>query len=117
MVLVGLEAVAVFTFSNINGAQVGMAAGVDFNVSLGVLSCGLLMVVLLIMRVLLGVVLLAVVFLVLETGTAVTFFFTRNPDLLLAVMMLSTRGNFSGSSERRVVTFPSGRFLAGKFDL
>jgi hypothetical protein len=34
--------------------------------------------------------------LVLDTGTAVTFFFTRVTDLFLAVAMLSSRGNFSG---------------------
>lgn len=62
-------------------------------------------------------VLLTVVFLVLETGTAVTFFFTRNTDLFLGVTLLRPRGDLSSSSERRVLTFPSGRLLLGKFDL
>lgn len=42
-VLDGAEAIAVFTLSNINGAQVGMAVGVDLDVSLGVLSWGRVM--------------------------------------------------------------------------
>ena len=61
------------------------------------------------------------VFLFLETGTgtAVTFFFTREMDLLFAVSVLSTRGrvDFSGSCDRRVLTFPSGRLLLGEFDV
>lgn len=55
--------------------------------------------------------------LVLDTGTAVTFFFTRNPDLFFAKAMLSlllgARRKFSGSSDRRVLTFPSGFLLLG----
>ena len=62
-------------------------------------------------------VLLGNVLLVLETGTAVTFFFTRDTDLFFAVAVLSTRGKFSGGGERRVLTFPSGWLLVGEVDL
>ena len=50
----------------------------------------------------------------LETGTAVTIFFTRETDLFFAVAVLAARRDLS--SERRVLTFPSGRLLGGKID-
>lgn len=58
-----------------------------------------------------------VMLLSLETGTAVTFFFTRNTDLFFAVAVLSARRKFGGGRERRVLTFPSGWLLLGEFDL
>jgi hypothetical protein len=55
--------------------------------------------------------------LVLGTGTAVTFFFTRDTDLVFAVAMLSTGWKLSGgSSERRLLTFPSGLLLGWEVD-
>jgi hypothetical protein len=55
--------------------------------------------------------------LVLGTGTAVTFFFTRDTDLVFAVAMLSTRWKLSGNSgERRLLTFPSGLLLGWEVD-
>lgn len=54
------------------------------------------------------------VVLFLETGTAVTFFFTRNTDLFFGVAVLATRRDLGGE-RRRVLTFPSG-FL-GEVDL
>ncbi|EXK34002.1 hypothetical protein FOXG_18464 [Fusarium oxysporum f. sp. lycopersici 4287] len=57
------------------------------------------------------------VFEFLDTGTAVTFFFTRNTDLFFAKALLSARRNlFGGDRDRRVLTFPSGLGLLG-FDL
>lgn len=53
----------------------------------------------------------------LDTGTAVTFFFTRVTDLFFAVAVLCARRKFSGGSVRRVLTFPSGLLLMGEFDL
>jgi hypothetical protein len=54
----------------------------------------------------------------LDTGTAVTFFFTCNTDLFFTVALLTSRGQLSSGGDRRVLTFPSG-FLGfdGKFDL
>lgn len=53
--------------------------------------------------------------LVVGTGTAVTFFFTREMDLFF-VAGLCTGREFGGCRERRVLTFPSGWLLMGKFD-
>ncbi|KAI1307538.1 hypothetical protein F5Y03DRAFT_122954 [Xylaria venustula] len=54
----------------------------------------------------------------MDTGTAVTFFFTCDTDLFFAVALLSSRGQLGRGGSRRVLTFPSG-FLGfgGKFDL
>lgn len=52
----------------------------------------------------------------LDTGTAVTFFFTRNTDLFFAVPFFAGRNLFGGDGDRRVLTFPSGLWLLG-FDL
>ena len=54
------------------------------------------------------------VMLVMDTGTVVTFFFTRVTDLF-AVTMFALRGNVSVNRDRRVLTFPSGFF--GGLDL
>jgi hypothetical protein len=106
---VGAETLAVVTLSDVNGAQVGTTVVVDFNVSLGVLGSS---------RLRAEMVLFAVVLLVLETGTAATFFFTCNKNLFLAVTVLCTGRNLSSvGSERRVSLFPSGWLLLGKFDV
>lgn len=55
--------------------------------------------------------------LLLETGTAVTFFFTRESNLFFAVTVLAARRKLSGGGVRRVLTFPSGCLVAGKLDL
>lgn len=49
---------------------------------------------------------------VLDTGTAVTFFFTRDMDLLAVA-----RRQLGGGSERRVLTLPSGLLLVGEVDV
>lgn len=54
---------------------------------------------------------------VLETGTAVTLFFTCCADLFFAVAVLSTGGEINVGGVRRVLTFPSGRLLAGELDI
>lgn len=59
--------------------------------------------------------LFADVVLFLETGTAVTFFFTRDTDLFFGVAVLATRRDLSGE-RRRVLTFPSGRLLLREVD-
>lgn len=58
------------------------------------------------------------VVLLVDTGTAVTFFFTRDTDLFFTVALLSSRRQLGRGGDRRVLTFPSG-FLGfgGKFDL
>lgn len=58
------------------------------------------------------------VVLAVDTGTAVTFFFTCDTDLFFTVALLSSRGQLSRGGDRRVLTFPSG-FLGfgGKFNL
>lgn len=60
--------------------------------------------------------LLLLEFLDTGTGTAVTFFFTRNTDLFFAVPFFAGRNLFGGDGDRRVLTFPSGLWLLG-FDL
>jgi hypothetical protein len=46
---------------------------------------------------------------ILDTGTVVMFFFTRNTDLFFAQALLAARRNlFGGDRDRRVLTFPSG---------
>lgn len=62
-------------------------------------------------------VLLFDVLLVLKAGTAVTLFFTCKTDLFFAVAVLSTRGEINVGGVRRVLTFPSGRLLAGELDI
>lgn len=58
------------------------------------------------------------VVLAVGTGTAVTFFFTRDMDLFFTVSLLTTRRELSRGGDRRVLTFPSGFFgFGGKFDL
>jgi hypothetical protein len=58
-----------------------------------------------------GFVDVGLVLMLLDTGTAVTFFFTRYADLFFDAVFAATR-KFSGSRERRVLTLPSGfRFL------
>lgn len=58
--------------------------------------------------------LLDVLVVVLDTGTAVTLFFTCNTDLF---SVLSTGREISVGGVRRVLTFPSGRLLAGELDI
>lgn len=60
-------------------------------------------------------VLVDVLMLVLETGTAVTFFFTRDTDLF-ALTVISARRKFSVGGERRVLTLPSGWLLVREVD-
>lgn len=57
------------------------------------------------------------VLLVLETGTAVTLFFTRETDLFFTEVVLSTRREIDVGGVRRVLTFPSGWLLVGEFDV
>jgi hypothetical protein len=53
----------------------------------------------------------------LETGTAVTFFFTCDADLFFE-SLFSTRRELGNGGDRRVLTFPSGfLWFGGKFDL
>lgn len=110
--VVGAETFSVFALSKINGGRVvGMTAGgVDFNVGVG--GC--------VFRRRLRSTLLfdnSMELLLLETGTAVTFFFTCDMDLFFAVALLSARRKFSGGRDRRVLTFPSGWLLLGEFGL
>lgn len=107
----GTVTFAVFTLSNVNWAGVRLrAAGVNLNVRFSVLRARCRSVVVLV-NVLVNEVLL------LGTGTAVTFFFTRNTDLVFAVAVLSTGWKLSGgSSERRLLTFPSGLLLGWEVD-
>ncbi len=57
------------------------------------------------------------VLLVLETGTAVTLFFTCDADLFFAVAVLTTVWEIDVGGVRRVLTFPSGWLLGGKLDV
>lgn len=45
------------------------------------------------------------------------FLFTSDADLFFAVALLSARRKVALSGVRRVLTFPSGVVLLGKFDL
>lgn len=56
------------------------------------------------------------VVLFVDTGTAVTFFFTRYADLFFAKAMFSARRKVGADRERRVLTFPSGVGLFGELD-
>lgn len=87
------ESLAIFTLSDVYGACVGLTVSVNLNVSVVVLGVR-------------RTVLFADVVLFLETGTAVTFFLTRDTDLFFGVAVLA----------RRVLTFPSGRLLLGEID-
>jgi hypothetical protein len=122
--LAGTETLAVLALSDVNGGGVVGMTGVDLylGVRSGVLrsrfrSTTILTDVLLslIMLVLVLVLLLLVLLLLLlDTGTAVLFFFARDSDLFLAVVVLFARRNddFSGGGGvRRVLTFPSGFWL------
>jgi hypothetical protein len=121
---------AVFTFSEVDGGGVvGMTVGVDLYVCVGSLVLSSRRLVLRRWLVwggfeLRGLVLRGrlrslsffsdrkVLFFVLEildTGTVVMFFFTRNTDLFFAQALLAARRNlFGGDRDRRVLTFPSG---------
>jgi hypothetical protein len=121
---------AVFTFSEVDGGGVvGMTVGVDLYVCVGSLELSSRRLVLRRRLVwgrfeLRGLVLRGrlrslsffsdgeVLFFVLEildTGTVVMFFFTRNTDLFFAQALLAARRNlFGGDRDRRVLTFPSG---------
>jgi hypothetical protein len=101
------ESRAVFALSNVNGGGVvGVAAGVDLYVRVrgssvfrGRSRCRSVFFV------------LVDALFEMATGTAVTFFFTRNMDLFFAVATLFARRAFNGCGDRRVLTFPSGLWL------
>lgn len=70
------ESLAVFTLSDVYGACVGLTVSIDLDVSVVVLGVR-------------RTVLFAGVVLFLETGTAVTFFLTRDTDLFFGVAVLA----------------------------
>lgn len=110
----GAVALAVFSLSKVNGGGVvGMTVGVGLYVNVRSSVFG--------RRFRSSVLfadskLLLLEFLDTGTGTAVTFFFTRNTDLFFAVPFFAGRNLFGGDGDRRVLTFPSGLWLLG-FDL
>jgi hypothetical protein len=122
----GLNSRAVLAFNAVNGRVVGLVMAVNLNGRLGVARRSVLgawslgVLVRLVEDVYVGrsVAVFLVVLLAVDTGTAVTFFFTRDTDLFFTVALLSSRGQLSRGGDRRVLTFPSG-FLGfgGKFDL
>jgi hypothetical protein len=106
--VVGTVTLAVFTLSDVDGAAEGLMTVVNFDVSLGVVGARSLRSS--------GLVDVGLVLMLLDTGTAVTFFFTCYADLFFDAVFAATR-KFSGSRERRVLTLPSGFRFLGNADV